>query len=122
MSDDKNKSTYSQECADALQRTVNAHKGIDRGLELATELGLSIEQYASAKLLHINVMKSKKWFNQRSPHGLMVDCIFLCAKRNGIKVSARKMSSITFKIFNVGTQPIPSLWKIHFKDLIEDLI
>ena len=47
-----------------------------------------------------------RWMNQRSPHGLMVDCIYLCAKRRGIKTSAIKVRDLTFQIFGVGTQPL----------------
>tara|TARA_R110002051_G_scaffold321564_4_gene409557 strand:- start:207 stop:545 length:339 start_codon:yes stop_codon:yes gene_type:complete len=108
------------EKADALQRVILAHKGIDRGLELATSLGLTAEDYASSKLLHMAVMESDLWNNQRSPHGLMVDCLYLCAKRQGIKTSARKVYDLNFQIFDVGTQPRPSLWKKMFQDLIEE--
>jgi|TARA_R100000005_G_C4907885_1_gene146975 hypothetical protein len=107
---------------DALQRTLLAHKGTDRGLELATSLGLDVANYASAKLLHLAILKSDKWSNQRSPHGLMVDCLYLSANKNGIKISARKMRELTLKIFDVGTQPIPSVWKDSFKDLIEEYL
>tara|TARA_R100000995_G_C3436666_1_gene101205 strand:+ start:221 stop:559 length:339 start_codon:yes stop_codon:yes gene_type:complete len=107
---------------DALQRMILAHKGTDRGLELATSLGLDVADYASAKLLHIAILKSNKWTNQRSPHGLMVDCLYLSANKNGIKISARKMTELTLKIFDVGTQPIPSKWKKDFLDLIEEYL
>ena len=107
---------------DALQRTILAHKGTDRGLELATSIGLDVTDYAAAKLLHIAVIKSSKWTNQRSPHGLMVDCLYLSANKNGIKISARKMVELTLKIFDVGTQPIPSKWKKDFQDLIEEYL
>tara|TARA_R100000152_G_C6776823_1_gene206232 strand:+ start:1047 stop:1385 length:339 start_codon:yes stop_codon:yes gene_type:complete len=107
---------------DALQRMILAHKGTDRGLELATSLGLDVGDYASAKLLHIAILKSNRWTNQRSPHGLMVDCLYLSANRNGVKISARDMTQLTLKIFDVGTQPIPSRWKKDFLDLIEEYL
>ena len=106
--------------ADALARSVYAHKNNDRSMELAKALGLNVSDYASIRILHERVSSNPSWENQRSPHGLMVDCIYLCAKRKGIKTSARKVYELNLKIFDVGTQPRPSLWKKLFQDLIEE--
>ena len=106
--------------AEILEKVITAHKGVDRGLELATALGLNPSEYASSKLLQMNIIKASSWNNQRSPHGLMVDCIYLCAKRKGIKTSALKVYMLTKHIFDVGTQPRPSEWKKPFSHLIEE--
>ena len=108
--------------AEALARAVAAHSGTDRGLELALEIGLTIDEYASARLLQTRVMKDSDWNNCRSPHGLMVDCIYLVAKRGGYDVSAVKVRNKTMTIFGVGTQPRPSAWQQAFTDLIEELL
>lgn len=108
--------------ADRLQRVINAHKGIDRGLELASRLGLTPQDYAKSKLLQIAITKSSMWSNRRSPHALMVDCIYLCAKSKGIKTSTFKVYNMTLDIFDVGTQPRPSDWKKPFKHLIEEYL
>ena len=108
--------------AEALARAVAAHGGTDRGMELALEIGLSIDEYASARLLRTRVMKDSDWNNSRSPHGLMVDCIYLAAKRGGYDVSAVKVRNKTLSVFGVGTQPRPSAWQHGFRDLIEELL
>lgn len=105
--------------ADALRRAVAAHSEHDRALELATSLGLSVEQFAAAKMLQMKIEQSPDWFGTRSPHGLMVDCIYLVAKRSGMKTSAVKMRNHTGD-FGVGTQPRPSSWQSDFSDLVEE--
>ena len=105
--------------AEILARIVETHAGVDRGMELALAMGLKGGEYASAKALSIKVAGDDRWMNQRSPHGLMVDCIYLCAKRRGIKTSAIKVRDLTFQIFGVGTQPRPNGWQSDFTDLIE---
>lgn len=108
------------EKADALRRAVDAHSEHDRSLELATSMGLNVEQFAAAKMLQIRIEQSPDWFGTRSPHGLMVDCIYLVAKRSGMKISAVKMRNHTLEIFGVGTQPRASSWQSDFSDLIEE--
>jgi len=107
------------EKADALARAVAAHAGVDRGMELALAMNLKGGQYAAAKALAFKVAGDDRWVNQRSPHGLMVDCLYLCAKGAGIKTSAIKVRELTLKIFGVGTQPRPNTWKNQFTDLLE---
>jgi hypothetical protein len=107
------------EKADALMRSVQAHSE-DRALELASSLGLTVEQFASAKMMQMRIEQSPKWFAPRSPHGLMVDCIYLVAKKSGMKISAVKMRNHTMKIFGVGTQPRASVWQDDFTDVIEE--
>ena len=110
------------EKADALRRAYDAHGRDDRALELATSIGLTVEQFASAKILQMKVERSPMWTASRSPHGLMVDCIYLAAKRTGMKVSAIKMRKLTLELFGVGTQPRPSVWQDAFKELIEEYL
>ena len=107
------------EKAEILARVVEAHKGVDRGMELAIAIGLKGGDYASAKSLAIKISGSEGWVNQRSPHGLMIDCLYLCAKRKGFKTSALKIRELTLKIFGVGTQPRPNTWQNGYVDLIE---
>ena len=110
------------EKADALRRAYAAHGNDDRALELATNMGLSVEQFAAAKMLQIQVERSPLWTASRSPHGLMVDCIYLAAKRAGMKVSAIKVRALTLELFAVGTQPRPSVWQNSFKETIEEYL
>ncbi len=107
------------EKAEILAKSVAVHAGVDRGIELALALGLSGSQYAAAKALAIKVSGDGRWNNQRSPHGLMVDCLYLSAKRNGIKTSAVRIRELTNKVFGVSTQPRPNSWQKEFADLIE---
>ena len=108
--------------ADALARAVAAHGNTDRGMELAVSIGLTIDEYATARLLQTKVMKNPAWNNVRSPHGLMVDCVYLVAKNNGYNVSAVKVREKTLSIFGVGTQPRPNTWQSVFSDLVEELL
>lgn len=107
------------EKAEILARSTAVHKGVDRGIELAMALGLKGAQYASAKSLAIKISGDERWNNQRSPHGLMIDCLYLCVKREGGKTSFTKIRDLTLKIFGVGTQPRPDKWQQEFADLIE---
>lgn len=106
------------EKAEALRRAVAAHSD-DRALELATNLGLSVQEYAAAKTLQIQIQHSPEWDGCRSPHGLMVDTLYLVAKRNGHKVSAVRIRNLTLEVFGVGTQPRPSAWQDRFAPMIE---
>ena len=83
------------EKADALLRTYTAHGNDDRALELATNIGLTVEQFAAAKMLQI---------------------------RAGMKVSAIKIRKLTLDLFGVGTQPRPSVWQNSFKETIEEYL
>tara|TARA_R110000782_G_scaffold259467_1_gene349981 strand:- start:304 stop:645 length:342 start_codon:yes stop_codon:yes gene_type:complete len=107
------------EKAEILARSTAVHKGVDRGIELAMALGLKGAQYASAKSLAIKISGDERWNNQRSPHGLMIDCLYLCVKREGGKTSFTKIRDLTLKIFGVGTQPRPNEWQKEFTDFIE---
>tara|TARA_R110002020_G_scaffold172058_1_gene362216 strand:+ start:4321 stop:4659 length:339 start_codon:yes stop_codon:yes gene_type:complete len=108
--------------ADALARSVSAHKNNDRSMELAKALGLSVMDYASIRILHEKVSSNPSWVNQRSPHGLMIDCIYLVAKRKGFKVTAHKIRKLTMSLFGVSTQPRPSVWKRNFGKEIEECL
>ncbi len=108
--------------ADILKRVIDAHSENDRALELATSLGLNVQQFATAKLLQLHIEQSPQWFGMRSPHGLMVDCMYLVAKRNGMKTSAIKMREHTLKIFGVGTQPRPSSWQDDFTEVLQEYL
>tara|TARA_R100000322_G_C5324107_1_gene161363 strand:+ start:158 stop:496 length:339 start_codon:yes stop_codon:yes gene_type:complete len=108
--------------ADALARSVYAHKNNDRSMELAKALGLNVSDYASIRILHERVSSNPSWENQRSPHGLMVDCTYLVAKKKGMKVSAQKIRKLTMELFDVSTQPRPSVWQRYFKKEIEECL
>tara|TARA_R100000152_G_scaffold20239_1_gene13469 strand:- start:2054 stop:2392 length:339 start_codon:yes stop_codon:yes gene_type:complete len=104
------------------KKVITAHSSGDRSLELALALGMSHEQFARARLLMISVSKHRRWRSQRSPHGLMIDCVYLVAKSNGIKTSAEKIVVLTREIFGIGTQPLPNKWKKDFVEEIEEYV
>lgn len=108
------------ENSERIRKVYEVHAKDDRALELASSLDMGVDQFASAKMLQMKVEDSPHWLSQRSPHGLMVDCIYLVAKRSGMKISAVKMSKHTKEIFGIGTQPRPSAWQNEFMDLIEE--
>mgnify|MGYP003127420746 FL=1 len=104
------------------KRVIEAHAGNDRSLELALAVGLSPDEFAGASLLMREISNHPAWYAYRSPHGLMVDCIYLMAKNVGIKISAMKMIELTKTIFGVSTQPMPHKWKHQFPSILEEYI
>ena len=104
------------------EKVMAAHAGNDRSLELALAVGLSPDEFAGASLLMRDVSNHPSWYAYRSPHGLMVDCIYLMAKSVGINISAKKIIELTKTIFGVSTQPMPHKWKRQFSSILEEYI
>ena len=70
----------------------------DRTLELANILGMTLEQWLVALTLKEKVSKHDRWFNERSPHCLMIDCIYLIGKYTKNK----NVKQTTIQKTNVG--------------------
>ena len=104
------------------EKVITAHAGNDRSLELAIAVGLSPDEFATACLLMNEISGHSSWYAYRSPHGLMVDCIYLMAKSVGIRTSAKKIIELTNAIFGVSTQPMPHKWKQQFSPILEEYL
>ena len=105
-----------------VEKTRSTYAGIDRTMELAQAINLSIIGFSKAKLLQETIIRHPSWRNQRSPHGLMIDCIYLVGKSEGLKISEESIVELTRDMFDVGTQPRPNRWKKKFKSIIEELL
>tara|TARA_R100000329_G_scaffold57692_1_gene52162 strand:- start:1177 stop:1677 length:501 start_codon:yes stop_codon:yes gene_type:complete len=105
-----------------VEKTRSTYAGIDRTMELAQAINLSIIGFSKAKLLQETIIRHPSWRNERSPHGLMIDCIYLVGKSEGLKISEKSIVELTRDMFDVGTQPRPNRWKKKFKSIIEELL
>lgn len=80
------------------------------GYQLGLLFGLTPSQTRDAISLYEDIRLSDNWNNQRSNKGLMIDCLYLVAKRNKTGITIRKAISITKEYSGVGTQPKPNEW------------
>tara|TARA_R100000234_G_scaffold15004_1_gene8180 strand:+ start:699 stop:1094 length:396 start_codon:yes stop_codon:yes gene_type:complete len=93
----------------------------DRTLELANILGMTLEQWLVALTLKEKVSKHERWFNERSPHCLMIDCIYLIGKYTKNKnVKQTTIQKITKQMWGLSTTTRPSKWKMRFKEEIQE--
>ena len=105
-----------------IQKTKATYAGIDRTMELAQAIDLSIVGFSKAKLLQETIIRHPSWRNERSPHGLMIDCIYLVGKNEGLKISEKSIVELTRSMFGVGTQPRHNRWMKKFKSTVEALL
>ena len=57
-----------------------------------------------------------------TPHALFVDCVYVVAKRTGVKITSRGIASKTKTALGIGTQPRPREWTTQFDFLIDKVL
>lgn len=77
---------------------------------LCLELGL--KHFDMWKILNNYnlILKHDIWVSQRSNRGLLVDCVYLYCKKEGLDISIEALKRATKKEFGVSTQARPSKW------------
>ena len=105
-----------------INKTKQTYSGVDRTMELAQAINLSIIGFSKAKLLQETIIRHSSWRNERSPHGLMIDCIYLVGKNEGLKISEKSIVELTRNMYGVSTHPRPNKWKNRFALVLEELL
>ncbi len=105
----------------SMKMVPELHKE-DRTIELARVLGLSLQDWTLAYVLKDAILGHEDWTNVRSPHGLMIDCIFLVGKHVGCKtVTQSSIQKLTKKLWGLSTMPRPHEWRKRFQDVIQEV-
>ncbi len=110
--------------ADILRKVYAAHAQERRSDDICRALDLPLTTYIKADMMTTRVMKHPNWRNQRSPHALMIDCIWIVAMKQGKKRSQSQMVKATKEVFGVGTQPRPNIWwkENWAQELVEEIL
>ena len=107
--------------ADILKQTYETHVE-DATKKIASALELPLNVIVLATLLQKEVQAHPLWDCRRTPHALFVDCIYIVAKRVGVKVTSRGIASKTKSALGIGTQPRPKEWSVQFDFLIRKVL
>tara|TARA_R110000744_G_C19118889_1_gene535694 strand:- start:19 stop:423 length:405 start_codon:yes stop_codon:yes gene_type:complete len=94
----------------------------DKSIQIAQILGLPLSVIMLAKILQDKVIDSPMWDCKRSPHSLYIDCIYVIAKRKGVKITSRGIASLTKEAFGIGTQPRPNEWLSVFEPIVNEVL
>tara|TARA_R100000656_G_C3915327_1_gene121751 strand:+ start:94 stop:396 length:303 start_codon:yes stop_codon:yes gene_type:complete len=89
---------------------------------LALELGVSAQSWGKARTLFKTLLKHPLWNNQRSPHSLMIDCLYLVVRKEGYPLTIRDFKQATINLFGISTQPRPSDWTKYYKSIIDEVL
>ena len=108
--------------SESMKRVAELHSE-DRTIELARVLGMTLQDWTKAYILKDTISKHENWFNTRSPHALMIDCIYLVGKHSGNKaVTQSSILKFTKQLWGVVTCPRPHEWRKQFKDVIQQIL
>ena len=89
---------------------------------LALELGVSAQSWGKARILFKTLSEHPLWNNQRSPHSLMIDCLYLIVREEGYPLTIRDFKQATIKLFGISTQPRPSDWVGNYQPIIDEVL
>ena len=104
--------------SETVKHTYETHVE-DATKKIAASLGLPLHVIVLANMLQREVESHPHWDCRRTPHALFVDCIYIVAKKTGVKVTSRGIAQKTKSALGVGTQPRPREWSTQFGFLIE---
>ena len=77
---------------------------------LAIEFGVKPTYIGSILRAFNNIRLDDNWSNVRSDRNLMIDLLYLYAKRSESPVTIKTAFKITQDYFRKGTRPAPSKW------------
>lgn len=108
--------------SDRMKRVPIVHKE-DRSMELASALGMQLHEWALAQKLRLLIIEHDLWTAQRSPHALMVDCLFIVGKHVGNKkVTQASILKTTKELWGLCTGPRPHTWRGDFLSVIQEVL
>ena len=110
------------DASERMKRVAELHKE-DRSVELARILGMSLKEWAVAYALKERIRLHDDWSNTRSPHALMIDCLYLTGKytKNKVVTQLSVMRS-TKKLWGLCTSPRVHIWRPQFEDVIKEVL
>ena len=89
---------------------------------LALELGISALSWSKARTLFKTLSAHPLWNNQRTPHSLMIDCLYLVVRKEGYPLTIRNFKQATINLFGISTQPRPSDWAKNYQFIIDEVL
>ena len=107
--------------SEIVKQTYETHVE-DGTKKIASALGLPLRVVVLASLLQKEVEAHPYWDCRRTPHALFVDCVYVVAKRTGVKITSRGIASKTKTALGIGTQPRPREWTTQFDFLIDKVL
>jgi|TARA_R110000751_G_scaffold35335_4_gene86885 hypothetical protein len=63
-----------------------------------------------AIISYTKIRLDSNWSNVRGDKRLIIDCLYLYAKKGHTGISVEKVEKITMDLFGVGTKPNPNKW------------
>lgn len=110
------------ESSDRMKKVPIVHKE-DRSMELASALGMQLHEWVSAQRMRLLIIKHDLWTAQRSPHALVIDCLFIIGKHTGNKkVTQASILKTTKELWGLCTGPRPHTWRKDFLSIIQEVL
>ena len=114
-------SSHDRKTTTALRHTVHGQSK-DYTIHLSMALSLPLHVAKQAKRLHDTMLKHPLWDNRRTPHGLLVDCLYIVSNRYGHKVTVKSMVEASKQVLEISTQPRPREWSDAYSFVIEEVL
>ena len=80
-------SSHDRKTTTALRHSIHGQSK-DYTIHLSVALQIPVPVVEKAKELHETMLKHPLWDNRRTPHGLLVDCLYVTANRSGHRITA----------------------------------
>tara|TARA_B100001094_G_C18169242_1_gene794095 strand:+ start:1290 stop:1574 length:285 start_codon:yes stop_codon:yes gene_type:complete len=87
-------------------------------LYLAIQFGVKPQYIGSILRAFSNIRLDDNWSNVRSDRNLMIDLLYLYAKKSDSRVTIKTAFKITQEHFGKGTRPAPSKWMSNHGHLV----
>ena len=107
--------------SEIVKHTYDTHVE-DATKKIAHALQLPLNIIILSNLLQKLIEGHPHWDCRRTPHALFVDCVYVVAKRTGVKITSRGMVEKTKIALGIGTQPRPKEWTGQFEFLIKQVL
>ena len=114
-------SSHDRKMTTALRHSIHGQSK-DYTIHLSVALQIPVPVVEKAKELHETMLKHPLWDNRRTPHGLLVDCLYITANRNGHKITVKKMVEVSKKVLEISTQPRPREWTDAYSFVVEEVL
>tara|TARA_R110002167_G_scaffold160643_1_gene356744 strand:- start:4161 stop:4445 length:285 start_codon:yes stop_codon:yes gene_type:complete len=72
--------------------------------------GMKTSDINKAIISYTKIRLDSDWSNVRGDRSLIIDCLYLYAKKGHTGISVEKVEKITLDLFGVGTKPNPNKW------------
>ncbi len=90
-------SSHDRKTTTALRHSIHGQSR-DYTIHLSVALQIPVPVVEKAKELHEAMLKHPLWDNRRTPHGLLVDCLYVTANRSGHRITVKRMVEVSKKV------------------------